>query len=210
MRVMNRRSNLIFSAWRPSVERQPRASSTYTTIEGSMTQTIFQPSFRISPARVARAMWSTSPLSNAPPSSRRTSVRRVIGLDVRGRVRGAGLEGQHGPEEVRADRGQGEEPFHAPDEGKHQDDCGKVAADEAVEDRLDKAPPFRRKSFPHPGRSLDHHERRDVAEHREPSQEQGYGPPIVLKGRPGDTGVESNMDDVIEHDIQLLAEGRLH
>src|SRR2546428_6780745 len=146
-------------------------------------------------------MWSTSPLSNAPPSSRRTSVRRVIVLDVRGRVRGSELEGQDGPEEVRADRGQGEEPFHAPDEGKRQDDRGKVAADEAVEDRLDKAPPFRRKSFPHPGRSLDDHERRDVAEHREPSQEQGHGPPIALKGRPGDAGVQGKMDDVIESNV---------
>src|SRR2546429_2073970 len=77
-------------------------------------------------------MWSTSPLSNAPPSSRRTSVRRVIVLDVRGRVRGSELEGQHGPEEVRADRGQREEPVHTPDEGKRQDDRGKVAADEAI------------------------------------------------------------------------------
>src|SRR2546426_7072625 len=115
MRVMNRRSNLIFSAWRPSVERQPRASSTYTTIEGSMTQTIFQPSFRIPPARVARPRWSTSPLSSAPPSSRRTSVRRVPPPPpppLEGEGKGGGrtlaeessglakLEGQHGPEEV--------------------------------------------------------------------------------------------------------------
>src|SRR2546428_8349025 len=72
-------------------------------------------------------MWSTSPLSNAPPNSRRTSVRRVIVLDVGGRVRGSELESQHGPKEVRADRGQGKEPVHTPDEGKRQDEHRKVA-----------------------------------------------------------------------------------
>src|SRR5437879_7757155 len=73
------------------------------------------------------------------------------------------------------------------------------------------APSFGMKSFPHPDRGLlNHHERRDIAEHREPSQEQGDGSPIVLIGRPGNAGIESDMDNVIENDIQLLAEGRLH
>src|SRR5712691_1899635 len=180
------------------------------TTDGSRTQRRLNPSLCISPASAPGPMWSTSPQSTTTPNRRRTSVRRVIDLGARGRVRGSELPGQHGPEDVRADRGEGEEPVHMPDEGKRQDEHRKVATDEAVEDRLDMAPPFGMKSFPHPGRLLDHHERRDVAEHREPSQEQGYGPPIVLIGRPGDAGIESDMDDIIENDIQLLAEGRLH
>src|SRR5207302_2112359 len=98
-------------------------------------------------------MWSTRPQSTATPNRRRTSARRVIDLGARGPVRGSELKGQHRPEGVRADCGQGEEPFHVPDEGKRQDEHRKVAADEAVEDRLNMAPPFGMNSFPHRGRA---------------------------------------------------------
>src|SRR5438874_13260167 len=109
-------------------------------------------------------MWSTSPQSTATPSRRRTRVRRVtfLGLGACGVTRRSELPGQHGPEDVRADRGQGEEPFRMPNEGTRQDEHRKVPAGEAVEERLDRAPPFGIKSFPHPDRLLDHYERRDV------------------------------------------------
>src|SRR5439155_21300790 len=155
-------------------------------------------------------MWSTSPQSTATPSRRRTRVRRVTLLGACGCTRRSELPGQHGSEDVRADRGQGDEPFRMPDEGTRQDEHRKVPAGEAVEERLDSAPPFGIKSFPHPDRLLDHYEGRDVAEHREASQDQGYGPPRVPVCGPGDAGIEREMDDVIENDIQLLAEGRLH
>src|SRR5207249_12190877 len=111
-------------------------------------------------------MWSTSPQRTATPSRRRTRVRRVTptlpspmthcnqgAMGTPGEGKGGWrilaeeslsrteLPCQHGPEDVRADRGQGEEPSHMPDEGARQDEHRNVPAGEAVEERLDRAPP---------------------------------------------------------------------
>src|SRR5712691_112839 len=144
------------------------------TTDGSRTQRRLNPSLCISPASAPGPMWSTSPQSTTTPNRRRTSVRRVIDLGARGRVRESELEGQHGPEDVRADRGQWEEPFHMPNEGKRQDEHRKVSADETVQDGFHAPTAMGIQNVPDLEGSLHHRKRGRVPNDRQPPQRDRY------------------------------------